>query len=378
MINQGYIAQKTFKFKEGFRMCGNCNININEVKSEQFGEKMIAVLNHGAITIMISIGHRTGLFDAMGELPPSASAEIAKEAGLNERYVREWLGAMVTGGVVEYDPHNGTYHLPGEHAAWLTRKATPNNFAVSTQWFSIAGSVEDKLVECFEKGGGVPYEAYNRFNEVMSEESNQTVVVPLLDHLLPLIPGIKEKLEAGIEALDVGCGSGFALVEMAKAYPNSNFTGYDFLPEAIERGKTRARKYGLTNISFAAKDVSKFEDTERFDLITTFDAVHDQADPDRVLSNIYRALKDDGFYFMQDIKGSSHVDKNMNNPLAPFLYTVSCTHCMTVSLAQGGKGLGAMWGKELACDMLKKAGFANIDIKELPHDPINYYYIIRK
>jgi 2-polyprenyl-3-methyl-5-hydroxy-6-metoxy-1,4-benzoquinol methylase len=339
---------------------------------------MFSLLNHGALTIMISIGHRTGLFDSMCELPPSTSAGIAEAAGLNERYVREWLGAMVTGGVVEYDPQNGTYHLPAEHAAWLTRKATPNNFAVSTQWFSIAGSVEDKIVECFQKGGGVPYKEFKRFNEVMSEESNQTVVVPLLDHLLPLVPGIKDRLSAGIEVLDVGCGSGFALIEMARTYPNSRFTGYDLLPEAIERGKARAEENGLTNISFESRDVSKFEDRERFDLITTFDAVHDQADPARVLSNIYEALKDDGFYFMQDIKGSSHVEKNMDNPLAPFLYTVSCTHCMTVSLAQGGKGLGAMWGRELACEMLREAGFSEIDVKELPHDPINYYYIIRK
>jgi 2-polyprenyl-3-methyl-5-hydroxy-6-metoxy-1,4-benzoquinol methylase len=339
---------------------------------------MFSLLNYGALTIMISIGHRTGLFDAMNEMPPSTSAGIAKAAGLNERYVREWLGAMVTGGVVEYDPQKGTYHLPAEHAAWLTRKATPNNFAVSTQWLSIAGSVEDKIVECFQKGGGVPYEEFNRFNEVMSEESNQTVVVPLLDHLLPLVPGIKDRLSSGIEVLDVGCGSGFALVEMARTYPNSRFTGYDLMPEAIERGKARAEEHGLTNIAFLPKDVSKFDDRDRFDLITTFDAVHDQADPARVLSNIYEALKNDGIYFMQDIKGSSHVEKNMDNPLAPFLYTVSCTHCMTVSLAQGGKGLGAMWGRELACEMLRDAGFSEVDVKELPHDPINYYYIVRK
>jgi 2-polyprenyl-3-methyl-5-hydroxy-6-metoxy-1,4-benzoquinol methylase len=314
----------------------------------------------------------------MSEMEPSDSDEIAERAGLNERYVREWLGAMVTGEIVEYNPESGTYHLPGEHAAWLTRKAAPNNIAVSTQWFSVAGSVEDMIVECFKNGGGVPYEAYNRFNEVMSEESHQTVVVPLFDHLLPLIPGIKEKLEAGIDVLDVGCGSGFALVEMAKTYPNSRFTGYDLLPEAIERGRANAKEYGLTNIAFEARDVSGFSEEKKYDLITTFDAVHDQADPGRVLSNIYRALKDDGYYFMQDIKGSSRVDKDMSNPLAPFLYTVSCMHCMTVSLAQNGKGLGAMWGKETALDMLRQAGFAKIEIKELPHDPINYYYIIGK
>jgi 2-polyprenyl-3-methyl-5-hydroxy-6-metoxy-1,4-benzoquinol methylase len=359
-------------------MCVNCNVAINEIKSEQFEEKMFTVLNHGALTIMISIGHRTGLFDVMSEMEAAGSEEIAENAGLNERYVREWLGAMVTGEIVEYNPEDGTYRLPKEHAVWLTRKAAPNNIAVSTQWFSVAGSVEDMVVECFKNGGGVPYEAYNRFNEVMSEESYQTVVAPLFDHLLPLVPGIDTKLEAGIDVLDVGCGSVFALLELARSYPNSRFTGYDLLPEAIERGRGRAREHGLTNISFEAKDVSRFGDEKKYDLITTFDAVHDQADPDRVLSNIYGALKDGGFYFMQDIKGSSRVDQNMSNPLAPYLYTVSCMHCMTVSLAQNGKGLGAMWGKELACDMLREAGFADIDIKELPHDPINYYYIVRK
>jgi len=351
---------------------------INQEKSDRFAEKMFDILNHGALTIMISIGHRTGLFDAMSELAHSTSTEIADSAGLDERYVREWLGAMVTGGILEYEPGEETYHLPAEHAVWLTRKAAPNNLAVSTQWCSIAGSVEDLIVECFKNGGGVPYEEYKRFNEVMSEESNQTVVFPLDDHLLPLVPGIRESLDAGIDVLDVGCGSGYALIHLAKAFPNSRFTGYDLLPEAIERGRTLARENGLTNITFESLDVSRLEDSERFDLITTFDAVHDQADPGRVLSNIYSALRDDGVYFMQDIKGSSHVEKNMDNPLAPYIYTVSCTHCMTVSLAQGGKGLGAMWGRELACEMLKEAGFSEVEVKELPHDPINYYYIIRK
>lgn len=359
-------------------MCSGCNVNINEVKSEQFAEKMVGIINHGALNIMISIGHRTGLFDVMSELPPSGSEQIAESAGLNERYVREWLGAMTTGGIVDYDSENGTYHLPAEHAAWLTRKATPNNIAVSAQWLSVMSPVEDKIVECFKNGGGVPYEEYGRFNEVMAEESRQTVIAPLHDHLLPLIPGVKEKLESGIDVLDVGCGSGYALVEMAKEYPASRFTGYDLLPAAIERGMTLAKEYGLTNVNLEAKDVSAFNDVESFDLITTFDAVHDQADPDRVLSNIHRALKEDGVYFMQDIKGSSHVHNNMENPLAPFLYTVSCMHCMSVSLSQNGKGLGAMWGKELACDMLREAGFSNVQVQELPHDPINYYYIIQK
>lgn len=351
---------------------------IDEVKSEQFAERMMTILNHGALNLMISIGYRTGLFDVMSELPASTSEEIAKAAGLNERYVREWLGAMVTGGIIDHYHEKKSYSLPEEHAVWLTRKAVPNNIAVTTQWISLLGSVEDKIVECFKNGGGVPYEAFKRFHEVMSDESYQTVIVPLLDQTLPLIEGIKERLEEGINVLDVGCGSGFALVHMAREFPNSRFTGYDISEEAIDRGTAHAAQYDLTNVTLIAKDVAEFDDVQKYDLITTFDAIHDQADPDRVLSNINRALKDDGVYLMQDIAGSSHVHNNMDHPLAPLLYTTSCMHCMTVSLSQNGKGLGAMWGKELATDMVKNAGFTQVEIKEQPHDPINYYYIIRK
>ncbi len=354
------------------------NDNLNEAKSEQFAERLMTILNHGAINLMISIGHRTGLFDVMKDLQPSTSEEIASAANLNERYVREWLGAMVTGEIVDYDLENKTYSLPKEHALWLTRTAVPNNIAVTTQWISVLGSVEDKIVDCFKNGGGVPYEAFERFHEVMSEESHQTVIVPLLDQTLPLIPGIKERLEEGIEVLDVGCGSGFALVHMAKEFPNSQFTGYDISKEAVSRGNAHAAQHGLSNVNLIAKDVAQIDDVQKYDFITTFDAVHDQADPDKVLRNINTALKDDGVYLMQDIAGSSHVHNNMDHPLAPLLYTTSCMHCMTVSLSQKGIGLGAMWGKELATDMLKDAGFTQVEIKELEHDPINYYYIVRK
>ena len=351
---------------------------IDQVKSEHFAERMLSILNHGAVNLMMSIGHRTGLFDTMSEMPPSTTHEIAEKAGLNERYVREWLGTMVTGEVIEHDHETETYWLPKEHAAWLTRKATPNNIAVTTQWLSVLGTVEDQIVECFKNGGGVSYDQYGRFNDVMAEESHQTVIVPMQEHLLPMMPGMKEKLEAGIEVLDVGCGSGFALIELAKEFPNSNFTGYDFLQEAIERGNARIEDYGLKNVRLVQKDAADFEDTNKYDLITTFDAVHDQARPATVLSNIFKSLKDDGVYFMQDIAGSSHVHNNADHPIAPLLYTLSCMHCMTVSLSQDGHGLGAMWGKEVALDMLEDAGFTNVELKELPHDPINYYYIIRK
>jgi 2-polyprenyl-3-methyl-5-hydroxy-6-metoxy-1,4-benzoquinol methylase len=297
---------------------------------------------------------------------------------LNERYVREWLGAMVVGRVVEYDPEDGTYYLPQEHAAWLTRAASPNNIAVTTQFIPLMGSVEDGIVESFKHGGGLPYSAFPRFHEVMAEDSGQTVVAALTDHILPLVPGLTERLEKGIEVLDVGCGSGKAMNLLARKFPNSRFTGYDFSEETIARARAEAAEHGTKNVRFEVKDAAKLDEKASYDLITTFDAVHDQADPAAMLKGIANALRDDGVYLMQDIAGSSHVHKNFDHPVGPFLYTVSTTHCMTVSLAQGGEGLGTMWGEEKAKEMLREAGFEQVEVEQLPHDFVNSYYIVKK
>lgn len=350
----------------------------NQQRAEAFTEKMVDVLNYGSLALMTSIGHRTGLFDTMAELPPATISQIAKAADLHERYVREWLGAMVTGRVIEYDPVADTYRLPKEHAAALTRAAAPNNLAAFTQYIGLLGSVEDGIVESFRRGGGVPYAAFPRFQDVMAEDSGQSVLPALLDHILPLVPGLMEQLEQGIEVLDLGCGRGLALMLMAQTFPNSRFTGYDFSENGITAASAEARQRGLTNIRFAVQDAALLDEPERYDLITTFDAIHDQAKPAAVLRNIYRALKADGVYLMQDIAGSSHVHNNLDHPIGPFLYTVSTMHCMTVSLAYDGEGLGAMWGREKALEMLAEAGFTQVEVKELAHDIQNHYYINRK
>ena len=314
----------------------------------------------------------------MAEMDWGTSDRIADRSGLQERYVREWLGAMVTGGVVEYDPKNKAYHLPPEHACWLTRAATPNNLAVTTQWISILGRVEDRIVETFRDGGGVAYEEFHRFHEVMREESAQTVVATLLEYILPLVPGLAGRLEEGIRVLDVGCGAGRALMRMAETYPASHFTGFDLCEDAVEMARKEACERGLQNVQFECRDVSKLEEPESLDLITAFDAIHDQADPTGVLRGIHRALKPDGVFLMQDIDSSSELHKNMENPIGTFLYTISCMHCMTVSLAQGGAGLGTCWGVELAEKMLGEAGFQHVDLQRLDHDIFNCYFVIQK
>ncbi len=350
----------------------------DSAKAEAFAERMLTILNSGAVSLMTSIGHRTELFDTLAELPPSTSQQIADAAGLNERYVREWLGAMVTGCVVEYDPIAKTYTLPAEHAALLTRAAASDNIAVFAQYIPLLGSVEEQIIDCFYKGGGVPYSQYNRFHAVMAEDSGQSTVSALFDHVLPLIPGLTEALQQGIDVLDVGCGSGRALNKMAAAFPNSRFTGYDFSAEAVANANADAQMRKLSNIQFQVKDAATLDECDRYDFITTFDAIHDQAKPDVVLQNIHNALRPEGVYLMQDIHATTEVDGNLDHPIAPLLYTISCMHCMTVSLAYGGMGLGAMWGKEKALELLANAGFKQVEIKQLAHDFQNDYYIVRK
>lgn len=340
-----------------------------------FAERMLDMLNGGALAIMTSIGHRTGLFDTMAELAPSTSAELALAAGLHERYVREWLAAMVTGGIVDYDPKRAAYTLPDHHAALLTRAATPDNLAVVAQFLPLLAQVEDDIVDCFRHGGGVPYSKYPRFHEVMAEDSGQTVVAGLFEHMLPLVDGLHERLATGIDVLDVGCGRGRALLALAVAYPASRFVGYDFSEEAICWGQREAQHLDLENLVFEVRDAAQLDEVESYDLVTAFDAVHDQRAPDRVLAGIRRALRPDGIYLMQDIKGSSHVDGNLDHPLAPLLYTMSTMHCMAVSLADGGAGLGTLWGKEKALEMLGEAGFDHVSVHELPHDIQNYFYV---
>jgi 2-polyprenyl-3-methyl-5-hydroxy-6-metoxy-1,4-benzoquinol methylase len=355
--------------------------DFDKAKAEAFAGRVLTALNDGAVCLMLSVGHRSGLFDTMSARPPATSEEIAARAGLNERYVREWLGAMTTAGVIEMDPAGPRFSLPAEHAASLTRAAAADNIAVFAQYIAVLGGVEDDIVECFRRGGGVPYERYPRFHAVMAEDSAQSVLSTLESHVIPLVPGLGDRLTQGIRAADVGCGSGRILNRLAELYPASRFTGIDLSREAIESARGEAGRKGLRNVEFVERDLSDFDRTAEsgaFAFITTFDAVHDQARPLEVLKGIHRALEPDGVYLMQDIRGSSHVHGDIGLPLAPFLYTISCMHCMTVSLAQGGEGLGAMWGAETTRRYLQRAGFRSIETRQLAHDVQNNWYVVRK
>ncbi|MBM3924382.1 MAG: class I SAM-dependent methyltransferase [SAR202 cluster bacterium] len=351
---------------------------IDQSKAEAFAGRMIGNLNGAGLTFLTSVAYRTGIFETMAKIKPSTSREIAKAAGLNERYVRECLGGLVVGKVVEYDASTKKYSLPPEHGAFLTKEAGPDNLALFAQLIPLIGTVEDELVECFRKGGGVPYSSYPRFSEVMAETS-----APLYDHLLvkkmiPLVPGLRERLEKGIDAADVGTGAGHAINVLAKAFPKSRIVGYDFSEEGIKRGSDEAKAWGLRNARFEAKDVAKLGQKEAFDLVTAFDAIHDQARPRVVLKGIYDALRPGETFLMMDEGASSLLEENADGVIAPLLYTFSTFHCMTVSLAYGGEGLGTCWGKQKAEELMAEAGFKDISVETVEGDIEHYYYVAWK
>ncbi|GGT36674.1 transcriptional regulator [Streptomyces kurssanovii] len=345
-------------------------------KQERFAGEVVDVLNKGALALLISVGHQTGLFDTLAGLPPSTGDEIAMSAGLDQRYVREWLGGMVVGGVVEYDPEHETYVLPPEHAASLVTAAGPDNLAGMMQYIALMGEVEQQVVRCFRDGGGVPYSAYPRFQALQAEETARVYDQALVDTIVPLVPDLPERLRAGIDALDVGTGQGHAPVVLAKAFPSSRFHGLDLSEAGVEAGRTEAARLGLGNVRYTVAD--SMEISGEYDLITAFDVIHDLARPDATLAAISRSLNEGGTFLMGDIAASSKLEKNVGHPFGPALFGFSVFYCMTTSLSTGGAGLGTVWGQETAVRMLKEAGFTRVDVRTVEGDPLNVYYVARK
>ena len=243
------------------------------------------------------------------------------------------------------------------------------------QYIALLGSVEGQIVTSFRDGGGVSYSEFHDFQRLMAEDSDNTFDATLLDVTLNLVPGLLDRLRSGIDVADIGCGSGHALNLMGEAFPASRFVGVDISAEGLAAGRREAASRNLSQPHLLDRDAADLGITEGFDFITSFDSIHDQARPDLVLAGIRQALRPDGVYLCVDTRSSSDLAGNLDHPLGPFLYTVSTMHCMTVSLALGGMGLGTVWGEELALRMLADAGFGRVEVRTVEGDIFNNYYV---
>ncbi len=335
-----------------------------------FMAQLVSIYQGAMLNYMIDIGHRTGLL-AASAAGPATSEELAGRANLTERYVREWLASMVTGGVVAYDPATGQYTLPPDRAALLTDG--PTNMAPLAALHTHLAKHVHQVARAFQEGGGVPYAEYRpEFTEVMDSIGRPAYDALLIDAYLPLVPGLVDALTDGIRVADVACGSGHALILLAQAFPRSSFVGIDLDEGAIARGRAEARGAGCTNIRFEVCDAARYESDD------VFDAVHDQVDPAAVLGRVHRALRPGGWFMMKEPHAADALEDNIGNPLAPILYAVSTLHCMTVSLAHGGAGIGTMFGEGLARQMLADAGFVDVEVHPAPGDPADAFYVSRR
>jgi SAM-dependent methyltransferase len=199
----------------------------------------------------------------------------------------------------------------------------------------------------------------------------------LIKGFLPAAKGLPERLTTGIRIADLGCGTGHAINLMAKEYPRSDFVGYDIAVDAIEHARAEAQAMALSNARFEVRDVTRLASETTFDLITSFDAIHDQRDPAAVLRSAAGALAFDGVYLVVEPRASSKLEENVGNPFGPWLYGMSVLHCMTVSLAEGGAGLGTAWGEQTARQFLAEAGFTSVEAVEAP-GPQNTIYVCRR
>jgi SAM-dependent methyltransferase len=343
-------------------------VDVDADAVEQFAGHLFSLFTGGVLTYMIEIGRRTGLFAAADE--PLTSGELAARTGLDERYVREWLAAMVTGGIVEYEPSRARYWLPREHAVCLTRGA-PDLAPVGAFVTALSRHV-DAVTEAFRSGGGVPWEAYKpEIHDLMDMLWGPLYEETLVDAILPVVPGLVERLRAGVRVADVACGTGSVLLILAEAFPASTFVGYDLDTDGLERGRAGATATALTNVTFERCDAAELRPDRPFDVVLVFNAVHDQVDPLGMLRRVREALAPDGLFVMNEPRMSDALEDNIDNPMAPFTYAVSTLHCMTVSLAHGGAGLGTAWGEQTALRLLAEAGFGEVTLHEVPGDPGN-------
>ena len=347
---------------------------IDQAKAEAFVGKVLADTAGLAVTVMSSIGDRLGLFKNLAELGPATSEELAERAHVNERYAREWLGAMACAGYLEYDPATLRFTLPPEHVPVLAQEGGPVFFGgVQEEMVGLSGPI-NQLMQAFRDGGGVPMEAYDKSAwEGIARFTSGWFENLLLPVWLPAMPDVQAKLEQGALVADVGCGQGKALIKLAQTYAQSRCVGYDSFAPFIEQATANAQAAGVADrVRFEHRDVSRGL-PEQYDVITTFDVVHDAVNPRGLLRAIRTALRRGGCYVCLEINSSDKLEENIGL-LGAFFYSCSVLYCMTTSLAHHGEGLGTAGIPEPKMrELCAEAGFSNV--RRVPmENPFNILY----
>jgi SAM-dependent methyltransferase len=347
---------------------------MDENRAAEFTGRVLADTAAAATVVLAALGDRVGLFKDLAEHGPGTSGELAARTALSERYVREWLAGMFAAGYLAYDEVQCRYSLPAEHVPTLATEPGPAFFGGVHQ--ELIGAIQryDEVAQAFRRGGGVrPADLHPDVWAGTSRFTAQWHQNMLVQQWLPLVPDTEARLRAGARVADVGCGTGQALIALARAFPAITATGYDAHPPSVEQARRAAAEAGVADrVSYHALDAAAGL-PESFDVITTFDVVHDAVDPLGLLRSIRDALRPGGRYLCLEINCSDQAAGN-TGPIAALLYGFSVLYCMTTSLAEGGEGLGTLGLPESVLRQLAgKAGFTQVRHVEMDN-PFNRLY----
>lgn len=350
---------------------------VSEEAVHAFAEKVCNDTIGTVVVGLATIGDRLGLFRALADGGPATSGELATRTGISERYAREWLAGMASAGYLTHESAHSRFALPPEHAPALIQEGHPLFFSGVQQEIMGCFAVIDRIAESFKTGGGVPLAAYpdsmfagiDRFTSAWFENL-------LVQQWIPAVPDVRAKLQRGCRLADVGTGRGRALVKLAEAYPSSTFVGYDAHGPSVVQARANLEAAGVqARVDVREQDVVGGLG-ERYDVITTFDVIHDAVDPIGVLRAIRAGLEPDGTYLCLEIN-SVHRVADEPNPIGALLYGFSVLLCMTSSLAEGGAGLGTLGvDEEKLTELGREAGFSRV--RALPlENPFNTLYELK-
>lgn len=338
-------------------------------KVDRFAHQLIADIGAAMSAVLVHIGDRLGLYRALADGVPLTSTELAAKTGLNERYLREWLHNQAAGGWVSYQPKDGTFTLPAEHALLLADETSPTFMAGGFDFVAAAWADEEILTDAFRTGRGIGWHEHDRRLFTGTERFFRPgYQANLTNNWLPALDGVVDRLEAGISVADVGCGYGAATVQLGQSYPNSTFVGFDYHDASIAAARERAGAAGVdANVTFEVAGAKEF--TGKYDLICLFDCLHDMGDPVGAARHIRAALRPDGVLLVVEPAGADRPEDN-HHALGRLFYASSTAICLPGWLAQDGRlGLGNQAGTARLIEVLREAGFG--DVRVATSTPIN-------
>src|SRR5690348_2538564 len=333
---------------------------MDEAKLHQFVVRTLSDLGGAASVALVHIGDALGLYKTMHAKGPMTVAELAAAAGVDQRYLREWLSHQAASDYVAYDPATAKFSLPAEQAMVFAIEDSPVNLIGAFETMAVLLGNQEKVKPAFRTGEGVAWgdQAGCLFCAV-ARFFRPGYHNHLVKSWLPALDGVVAKLETGAKVADVGCGHGWSTMFMAKAFPNSQFTGYDFHAGSIASAEAHAAEHGLPNLRFEVGSAKDFAGGD-FDLVTCFDCLHDMGDPVGAAAHVRRSLKPDGSWMLVEPMAGDRLEDNLN-PVGRLYYAASTMVCVPTSLAQEvGAALGAQAGEAKLREVIAAGGFSSV------------------